>query len=78
MKSVGRLQSNTVNSSESAAKIKGYQTRIAALENQIKQAGSELQGLKKLNTEIERELSQKRGSGSELGALTDAERSTAA
>lgn len=56
-----QAQSNTVNSSESAAKIKGYQTRIAALENQIKQAGSELQALKKLNTEIERELSQKRG-----------------
>lgn len=56
-----QAQNNSMSASESAAKIKGYQTRIAALENQIKQTGSELQSLKKLNTEIERELSQKRG-----------------
>lgn len=56
-----QAQNNNMSASESAAKIKGYQTRIAALENQIKQTGSELQSLKKLNTEIERELSQKRG-----------------
>lgn len=54
-------QTNALSASESAAKIKGYQTRIAALENQIKQTTSELQSIKKLNTDIERELSQKRG-----------------
>lgn len=56
-----QAQNNSVSASESAAKIKGYQTRIGNLENQIKQTNSELQSLKKLNTDIERELSQKRG-----------------
>jgi predicted nucleic acid-binding Zn-ribbon protein len=56
-----QTQNNSVSASESAAKIKGYQTRIGNLENQIKQTNSELQSLKKLNTDIERELSQKRG-----------------
>lgn len=56
-----QAQNNSISASESAAKIKGYQTRIAALENQIKQTTNELQSIKKLNTDIERELSQKRG-----------------
>lgn len=56
-----RQEQKTLSSSDSAAKIKGYQTRIGNLENQIKQTDNELQLLKKQNTDSERELSQKRG-----------------
>jgi predicted nucleic acid-binding Zn-ribbon protein len=42
-------------------KIKGYQQRIAVLENRIKEGERELQQLKKGNTDIARELSQKNG-----------------
>jgi len=42
-------------------KIKGYQSRIANLENEIKVAGDELLKLKKRNDAVERELSQKKG-----------------
>ncbi len=46
---------------ESTAKIRGYQSRIANLEAQIEQSYSELNRLKKRNTEVEREITQKRG-----------------
>ncbi|AFV97246.1 MULTISPECIES: hypothetical protein [unclassified Sulfuricurvum] len=42
-------------------KVIGYKSRIADLEGQIKQSYSELTRLKKRNTEVEREISQKRG-----------------
>lgn len=48
-------------SSDNTSKIKGYQSRIADLEGQIKQSYAELTHLKKRNTEVEREISQKRG-----------------
>jgi peptidoglycan hydrolase CwlO-like protein len=51
-------QEQTTNSND---KIKGYQTRITNLENQIKQSNNEFQRFKKENTELERELFQKRG-----------------
>lgn len=56
-----RQEQNSLSPSDAAAKIKGYQTRIAALENQIKQRESELSAIKKRNTEMERDLSQKKG-----------------
>lgn len=46
---------------ESTAKVRGYQSRIANLEAQIEQSYSELNRLKKRNTEVEREITQKRG-----------------
>ena len=46
---------------ESSAKLKGYQSHISNLEAQIKQSYSELNRLKKRNTEVEREIMQKRG-----------------
>lgn len=48
-------------SSDNTSKIKGYQSRIADLEGKIKQSYAELTHLKKRNTEVEREISQKRG-----------------
>ncbi|HEX5329937.1 hypothetical protein [Sulfuricurvum sp.] len=56
-----RQSQNTLTPSDTAVKIKGYQMRIAALENQIQQNNNELQLLKKQTTLSERELSQKRG-----------------
>ncbi len=56
-----RQEQNNLSPSDAAAKIKGYQTRISNLENQIQQTNNELQLLKKQNTETQHELSQKRG-----------------
>jgi hypothetical protein len=56
-----RQEQKNLSPSDPAVKIKGYQTRISNLENQIKQNNSDLLLLKKQNTETERELSQKRG-----------------
>ena len=46
---------------ESTTKVRGYQSRITNLEAQIEQSYSELNRLKKRNTEVEREITQKRG-----------------
>lgn len=46
---------------ELSTKVLGYKSRIADLEGQIKQSYTELTRLKKRNTEVEREISQKRG-----------------
>lgn len=56
-----RQEQNNLTPSDAAAKIKGYQQRIAVLENQIKQNNSDLLQIKKRNTEMERDLSQKQG-----------------
>lgn len=46
---------------ESKGKVRGYASRIASLEGLVQQNTKELFRLKKRNTEIERELSQKKG-----------------
>ncbi|MFY9143071.1 hypothetical protein [Sulfuricurvum sp.] len=46
---------------ESKGKVRGYASRIASLEGLVQQNTKELSRLKKRNTEIERELSQKKG-----------------
>lgn len=56
-----RQEVNSLSSSDSAAKIKGYQKRIGVLESQIKQHENELLQIKKQNTEMTRDLSQKQG-----------------
>jgi chromosome segregation ATPase len=56
-----RQEQNSLSPSDSAVKIQGYQKRLAVLENQIKQRDGELLQIKKLNTEMERDLSQKQG-----------------
>jgi len=56
-----RQQQNSLSPSDSAAKIQGYQKRIAVLESKIKMLDSELLKIKKQNTEMERDLSQKQG-----------------
>lgn len=56
-----RQEQNSLSPSGSAAKIQGYQKRIAVLENEIKQRENELQQIKKQNTEMEHDLSQKQG-----------------
>jgi len=45
----------------SEGKVKGYQSRIANLETQIKELTGQLELLKKRNNALERELSQKKG-----------------
>lgn len=56
-----RQEQSTLSSNDAASKIKGYQKRIANLENQIKQSNSELLKIKERNTQIAHELSQKKG-----------------
>lgn len=56
-----RQEQDRLSPSDPAAKIQGYQKRIAVLENQIKQREGELQQIKKQNTEMQRDLSQKQG-----------------
>lgn len=56
-----RQAQNSLSASDAAAKIQGYQKRIAVLENQIKQRENELLQIKKQKTEMERDLSQKQG-----------------
>lgn len=56
-----RQEQNALSPSDTGVKIKGYQQRIAALENQIKQNVNDLAAIKKHNTELERDLSQKKG-----------------
>ncbi|WP_310439970.1 hypothetical protein [Sulfuricurvum sp.] len=56
-----RQEQSLLSSSDAATKIKGYQKRIAHLENQIKQNDSELLRIKERNTQIAHELSQKKG-----------------
>lgn len=55
-----QAQSN-LSPADAAVKIQGYQKRLAVLENQIKLRESELLQIKKQNTELERDLSQKQG-----------------
>lgn len=56
-----RQEQSNLSPSDAASKIKGYQQRIAVLESQIKQNNSDLLQIKKRNTELERDLSQKQG-----------------
>jgi chromosome segregation ATPase len=55
-----REQKN-LSSVDVASKISGYQKRIAHLEAQLELTGKELSRLKKHTTEIEREITQKKG-----------------
>jgi len=56
-----RQEQSALSSSDTSTKVKGYQKRIANLENQIKQSDSELLKIKERNTQIAHELSQKKG-----------------